>query len=551
MSSISPLSGVLGEKKAAHLLRRATFGPAVADIKIFAGYTASQAMDVLFQVQPIPNPPTDVKTGATWLSPRSVASTNSDQEKLVDYFSAWWVDRMITSGNNITERIVWFLHTHLPVNIDIVTSSESIYYQNKLFRYYAFGSYKTLFQKICNDSAMLTYIDGTLNESGSPNENFAREMFELYTIGKGPQIGDGNYTHFTEVDVKAAAKVLTGYKVDETYLNIDADTGIPAGKLVVQTNRATLHDATTKTFSTAFSGTTITPSALDGGYATEAAAKQELVELMNMIFARDETAKAICRKLYRFFVYYLITPEVETDIITPLANTFKQSDFNLKTTLIALLSSQHFYDVDTAPTSDDNIGALIKSPIEIVNGSLRFFGVKPPLESNLANFYEGFYGKGILPFIREQGLDFLKPFDVAGFDPFFQAPGFNRLWITPMNLALRYRFSEYLLSGKSQGTEDTMVKLDIVAFVKKPENVSAPSNAMVVVETFTKFLFAVEIDQNRFNYFLNSVFLDNLATSYWETEWNNYISSGNDSVVRTKLELLVNAIIQSPEFQLF
>lgn len=398
---------------------------------------------------------------------------------------------------------------------------------------------------------MLTYIDGTLNESGSPNENFAREMFELYTIGKGPQIGDGNYTHFTEVDVKAAAKVLTGYKVDETYLNIDADTGIPAGKLVVQTNRATLHDATAKTFSAAFSGTTITPSALDGGYATEAAAKQELVELMNMIFARDETAKAICRKLYRFFVYYLITPEVETDIITPLANTFKQSDFNLKTTLIALLSSQHFYDVDTAPTSDDNIGALIKSPIEIVNGSLRFFGVKPPLESNLANFYEGFYGKGILPFIREQGLDFLKPFDVAGFDPFFQAPGYNRLWITPMNLALRYRFSEYLLSGKSQGTEDTMVKLDIVAFVKKPENVSAPSNATVVVETFTKFLFAVEIDQNRFNYFLNNVFLDNLAASYWETEWNNYISSGSDTVVRTKLELLVNAIMQSPEFQLF
>lgn len=106
MSSISPLSGVLGEKKAAHLLRRATFGPTVTDIKLFAGYTASQAMDILFQIQPIPNPPTDVKTGATWLSPRSIASTNSEQEKLVDYFNAWWVDRMIASGNNITERIV-------------------------------------------------------------------------------------------------------------------------------------------------------------------------------------------------------------------------------------------------------------------------------------------------------------------------------------------------------------------------------------------------------------------------------------------------------------
>lgn len=551
MSSLSPLTGSLGEKRAAHLLKRATFGPTVNEIKKFASYTVSQAMDALFQVQAIPDAPVDVKTGTTWLTPRSVASTNSDQEKLIDYFSAWWVNLMVQSGSNITERIVWFLHTHLPVNSEIVPLSEAIYYQNKLFRHFAFGSYKKLFHKICNDTAMLKYIDGTLNEAGSPNENFAREMFELYTIGKGPQVAEGNYTHYTEADIKAAARVLTGYKIDETYTTVDQETGIPTGKLVLSVNRATLHDAKTKTFSAAFGGTTITPSELDGNYATEAAARKELSDMMDMIFTREETAKAICRKLYRFFVYHLITLDVETGIITPLANTFRQSDYNLKTAITALLSSQHFYDADTAPTSDDNIGALIKSPLEIVCGSLRFFKVSPPAGSDIANFYTNFYGNGVLPFIREQGLDFLKPYDVAGFDPYFQAPGFNRLWITPTNLALRYRFSEYLLTGKNQYSDNTIVKTDIVAFVKNAENVSNPASAQVVVETFTKYFFAIEINQERFNYFLNTVFLDTFPASYWETEWNKYINSGNDSVVRAKLEILVNAIMQSPEFQLF
>ncbi|NJK95549.1 MAG: DUF1800 domain-containing protein [Bacteroidales bacterium] len=493
MPSLNPLSGTLGDKKAAHLLRRATFGSSVSDIKQFAGYTAQQALDVLFEVKPIPNPPVDVKTGSTWLAPRSVANTNSEQEMLTDYFEAWWLHRMLTSGINISERIVWFLHSHLPVNRDIVTDSEAIYYQNKLFRHYVYGSYKELFLKICLDNAMLQYIDGTLNESGSPNENFVREMFELYTIGKGPQVGDGDYTFFKEQDVKAAAKVLTGYKVENTYAYNDPETGIPSGKLVLQTNRAIYHDISTKTFSASFGGKTITPSALDGGYATGEATIQELQELIDMIFDVDETARALCRKLYRFFVYHLITPAVETDIIIPLANAFKLSNYNLKTVITTLLTSQHFYDTDTAPTSDDNIGALIKSPLEIISQSLGFFKVALPSEPDVNAFYTEFYGKGISVFIRQQGLDFLRPFDVAGFDPYFQAPGYNRLWITPVHLAYRYRFSEYMLTGKGSGGEDTTVKLDIVNFVKDPTNVSDPANASNVVETFTKYLFAIEI----------------------------------------------------------
>jgi len=147
---------------------------------------------------------------------------------------------------------------------------------------------------------MLVYLDGKLNINQWPNENFAREMLELYSIGKGLQKGEGDYTNYTEQDIKEAAKVLTGYQNDITLTNLDTDTNIPIGKLVSSGTRATLHDATTKTFSAAFQNKTITPSATDGGYATPDAAKGELSDMIEMIFSQDETARFLCRKLYRW-----------------------------------------------------------------------------------------------------------------------------------------------------------------------------------------------------------------------------------------------------------
>ena len=112
----------------------------------------------------------------------------------------------------------------------------------------------------------------------------------------------------------------------------------------------------------------IAPVATDGGYATADAAKGELSAMIDMIFNQDETARFLCRKLYRFFVYYEITPDVETRIIVPLAQTFKNSGYNLKTVISELLSSRHFYDTDNAVTNDNNVAAIIKSPIELISG---------------------------------------------------------------------------------------------------------------------------------------------------------------------------------------
>ena len=559
MASLNPFTGPLGEKNAAHLLRRATWGPAPADIKSFAEKTATGALDVLFTIPPVPSPPVDLKTGATWVDPpahpAAIESVNSSQDVLFGYFKAWHIEQMRLSGNNLRERITYFYHTHLPAAWTKIASSEALYYQNMLYRHFAFGNFKDFFKKICLDNAMLRYIDGDSNDKDSPNENFAREMFELYSIGRGPQIAEGNYTNYTEDDIKAACRVLTGWRFDDTFSYADPDTGIPAGKPETElsqglpaTELAVRHDKDPKVFTAAFGNQTIAPAVIIEDLATRDAAIQEFDDLIEMIFARPETARFICRKLYRFLVYWDISAEVETDIIGPLATTFLNGQYEMEPVLRQLLASQHFFDTDTVPTADNSIGAIIKSPLELIVGSLRFFNVDMP--ASLTDLYNKAYGNGILPMLFDQGLDFYEPIDVAGYPPYSQQPSYNRDWITPNAIGNRYHFSNILMGRLNEGG-DHGFKLDIVDWVKNPENISNPSNAGELVQTLTKYLLAVEIDTDRYNYFLNDIFLDNLPDTTWISEWSLYGSSGDDTVVRERLETLVASIMQTPEYQLF
>lgn len=561
---INSLPGLLGVKNAAHLLRRATFCPTPQDITTFSSMDASTALNTLFQSVETPLPPIDPATpGLTWLNP-AAGSGNSDQEDLIDYFMAWHLEQMRKSGNSIKERIVWFLHTHLPVKRSVVTRSEHLYYQNALYRYYAFGSFRTLFKKVILDNAMMLFIDNATNDVSSPNENFAREMFELYSIGRGPLISNEDaeytsYTNYTERDVKAATRVLTGYEVDESFTNLDADTGLPTAKLKTElagaTEIANRHNAESKQFSAAFQNTVITPAEIVDGYATAAAADGELDAMLDMIFSQPETAKFLVRKIYRFFVYYNITPEVETNIITPLADTFRV-DYNLETVIRELLASQHFYDMDNAVLGDNNSGALIKSPLEVTLGTCRFFEIDFP--TNEATLYQDVYqdnemGEGVLGILEKQGLPFYEPYDVAGFEAYFQFPNFNRNWITPYSMAYRYSYSEQLLTGKS-GNKDLGFQLDFLDWFENSGNITSPADAVAMVTQLAGLLFPFPISDKRRDFFIEEVLLGGLYQApYWTTKWNAYTASpaANEAEIRAMLNKLFNGMIQTPEYQLF
>ena len=567
MASLNEYSGPLGRANAAHLLRRASFGPTAGEIEQYAGYMASGAVDLLLDdTAPDPAPPVDPITGQTWVDhtgtagPPRAGSGNSEQDVLFGYFCSWHMDVMRRAPLTIRERITWFLHTHLPARWTEINSSEAIYYQNCLYRQYAYGSFRELFIKVCVDNAMLVYLDGYTNKKNSPNENFAREMFELYSIGKGPQLEEGDYSNYTEEDIREATRVLTGWEYDETFTSLDPDTGLPAGRLRSHMagsparEVATEHDPGVKVFTSKFGERTISPAELESGFPTVEAASGELGEMIGMIFQQRETARFIARKLYRFFVYHFISVEVENDIIDPLAQVLIDNDYSIAEALRVLLKSQHFYDADDSDVGNDNRGALIKSPVDLFTGLFRLFGLSFP---DRVSDPEGFYGEMgyIVSKLLDQGLDFYEPFDVAGYDAYHQVPGYNRNWITTYALAHRYQVGDILMKRMQEG-EARNLYLDVVDWVENSGSIQDPSDAAMIMDVLTGLLLAVELDQERTDYFLYTVFLDfpedqAYALQNWSTTWNRYKSDGDDSAVRLQLETLLSSLIQTPEFQLY
>ena len=546
MSLSSTSSAKLGYRSAAHLLRRATFGPTKREIDQFSKKSLSEALEELFGEKPNPEPPRDKATQAAWLPARK--TKNSPEGSLRLSVRCWWLDHMSRSPLSLSERMVYFYHTHFTTDQTKANFGSALYYQNALFRYYSLGNFKKLATKICFDNAMLMFLDGRYNRVGAPNENFAREFFELYTIGKGPQIGSQDYTTYTEQDVKEAARIFSGFLTDDTFqTNIDQETGLPYGKIPVnKKGKPTLHDFGVKQFSERFGNKHIAPfeNSVEGMF-------QEIEELVDMIFSKKETALHLCRKLYRFFVYHQISEEVESTIIHPLSDLFIRNNYEIKPVLESLLSSAHFYDRNVSRENDKIEGALIKSPLELLAGMLRFYSIALPSEDgNLEEFY-GIYAD-MLDRISVQGMSLYEIESAAGYAAYYQEPDFNRIWISATTLAHRYQLPAELIAGiKRKKTFSHAMKLDVLEFVDNPQNFTNPARADLLLRELLAALFPREVGEDRFNYFLNEVFLEGLSLKAWEGEWLEFKSTGVDAGIRGQLENLFVRLMQAPEYQLF
>src|SRR5690606_23043759 len=171
------------------------------------------------------------------------------------------------------------------------------------------ANFKDLSVYISIDNAMLRLLDGSQNVKGSPNENYAREFHELYSIGRGLEgtlptpVTPGDYILFTEQDVQAAARVFSGWVVDEDVRSLDPDTGLPRGKVKGDPQHASAHDNDPKQFSVRFNGNIIRPdpALLNGTLATAESALDEIRQLVDQLYSKAETPRNICWKIYRFF----------------------------------------------------------------------------------------------------------------------------------------------------------------------------------------------------------------------------------------------------------
>lgn len=551
MPSLNELTTPLNFTEAKHLMERISVGVSKADIDFAVGKTAAEVIDSYLNATiTSPAPPVNVATGETFHM-REEFNLVNQTFLLRQQIKGWWIKQCIETENPLLEKMVFFLHTHFTNDDDKVGYAFPSYHQNELFRQYAFGNFKTLARKICYDTAMSIFLDGWTNTNQEPNENFAREFLELFTIGKGPQVGEGNYTNFTEDDIREAARVLTGFaplsmlpdaqiaQIQQFYpaaqIEIDSETGLYKSTIL-----PFRHDAGTKTFSAAFQNQTI-----QTGSNTPVNISNELQALVDMIFNQDATALFIAEKLYRFFVYYEVTPAIKNDIITPLAQTLKNNDYELAPALRQLFVSQHFFDKDDSVLENDIIGSTVKSPLELVVGAFRFLGVDIGSESDLENHYQTL---GILNYVIEQmDMILFHPPEVAGYPAYHQRPAYNRNWITSSTLLQRYSSFELLTLGIT--VAGVNFELDVVGLLENTDVFTNPSDANHVVDTLTNYLFPRGVNADK-KEGLKQILRDEFSDFYWSDEWNTYVNTGDDSVVKPRLKALFKSILQSPEFQL-
>ncbi len=588
---LAEYSGTLGIKRAAHLLRRATFGATKEQIDTFAGYTPQTAITALYGQSSLPAPPLpiDPKTGQEWVT-NGTTDANSGDDKLQGYFKRWFIAQMLSVDvapaqslpYAARERIVFFLHSHFTAIQEKIDDSRALYFQNQLFRFFALDrlnadvdvNFKTLTKKISVDNAMLILLDGILNVKGSPNENYGRELIELYSLGRGLEgylptsSGPGDYGLYTELDVQSAARVLSGWDFDDTFSNIDPDTNLPRGRVKGSATNASSHDNKEKGFSARFGEEKkIQPdlALLNGDNATEESAYDEIDQLVELIYAQPETKLNICRKIYRFFVFGAHKQDtlktLDDTIIAEMANTFVANGYKLQPVIENLLRSQHFYEAG-AGFGDDNFGAIIKSPLDLVVGTMRFFNLTvPSMSADPAAYYE--YLGNVIGQMDKQGMNFYKPFDVSGYDAYNQYPIYHRSWITVNYLTRRYDFIRKIMNPSDT---TLLVKVPVLSFITSTTFTNATiADARSLVIELAKYILPVtdsltfdpNADDNsgltaeRLNYFLKTF----LGTFYpagteeanWTSNWN---SQTNMDTVRGQLESLFNAMMQSPEYQL-
>ena len=589
--SLDPHSGPLGRRGAAHLLRRATFGPTIAQIKAFSGLTAAQAIQQLYH-QTIPDAPPPIAPGesGSWVI-TGITDSQKMEFEYQEYFKGWFVGQMMSSGvpagqslaYSAREKLVFFIHTVLTAITEKVGSSRALYFQNQLFRLYALDNvtspvvpadklnFRELVKKVCVDNAMLNLLDGTINIRGG-NENFGRELLELYTIGRGlendPEIvledlPEYDYYYYNEHDVRTAAKVFSGFEFDNSFgtddpvNTIDPDTLLPRGKVRGAVNNASAHDNSIKKFSEHFDEEEVTPDPLlmNGTQATQESALDEISQLIDLIYDQDETAMHICRKIYRFFMYHEITKPISEDIIKDMANTFRTNNFKIQPVIERLLGSVQFYHGNPDPTtfSDDAFGGIIKSPLDIILGTYRFFEVQiPSMTTDAENFY-GLTGN-IIGTMKTMGLDFYQPYDVAGYDAYHQFPIYHRSWITVNNLTNRYKFIYELLPGielfplvwdnidLAQASNARSLVIELASFV-------LPVTESLTFDTTQDEAQKATLRSERLLHFLDK-FMGRLTTDDEDVWATNYPTQTMTGTMEGQLRDLFNTMLQSPEYQL-
>ncbi|MEQ1676317.1 MAG: DUF1800 domain-containing protein [Chitinophagaceae bacterium] len=527
-SGINTYAGPWTEQEVIHLLKRTMFGAKKADVNYFKNLTVSQAVDELLTPTapppPVPvkeyvtspnatTPDTNIVQGTTWIN--DINSDGTVQSQRRASYKKWWTGVLINQDRSIREKLNMFWIDHFGNEASDLGNANWVYKQHSLIRQYGLGNFKNLVRDITKDVAMLRYLNGYLNNKNAPDENYARELMELFTLGKGPG------SQYTEADVREAAKVLTGWQIN--------------GTTYTSVFNPTRHSTENKTFSSFFNNTTIT------GRTGATAGDLELNDLLNMIFQQQEVAKFLVRKIYRWFVYYAIDASAETNVITPLADIFRTNNYEIKPLLTALFKSEHFFDML-------NRGCMIKPPADQVIGSLREMNVafRPDTDWDTNyGLWNTFY-----TWMVNMGQNLHDPPNVSGMPAYYQEPSFHEIWINSDSLPKRNQFTDTMINT-GYARNGFRVQFNCVAFAQTLNN---PGNPNDLIDEALQVLFRNELSVQSKGQIKTQILLTGQQWDYyWTNAWTAYMASptvANFNIVNTRLKSLFQYFFNLSEYQL-
>jgi uncharacterized protein (DUF1800 family) len=410
----------MGFDDARHLLSRTTFGGTPAEIAALEPLDFVTAVDrLLAKARPdiVTPAPAWVNEGPAVLrQARQITTTNAKgqviklAQKMVREHAQelrnWWVSQMLATDEPLVEKMTLFWHNHFTSSVQKVRFVPALYWQNVLFRQHALGNFATLLRAVAHDPAMLIYLDGRQNVARQPNENFARELLELFTLGEG---------HYSEADIKNAARAFTGW-------GIDPDTGHFV-------DRMQLHDNGSMTF-----------LGQSGHFTGD--------DIITIVLRQPRTAETIVEKLWREFVS--LKPDAAE--VGRLAAIFRNSGYEMKPVLRALFTSAAFRD--TA-----NRAALIKSPIELIVGTIHLLGLPVADKTHLVRMMMAL---GQSPF---------DPPNVKGW------PG-GESWITTNTLLLRQQFLRRIIEATTVSSLDGVMMPPANRRMDRRQQMPAPRQVM-------------------------------------------------------------------------
>ncbi len=314
---------------AKHLLARTLFGYSKEQLQQAMGYGSLEDLidKALLADIALPAPPN------TWVTtlPAQAQQDSGDAGRWYRELNYWWNNRMFAQGINLQEKMVLFWHNHFACERDKVNYPQYMYQQNQLFRKFAFGNFKQMVKEVSIDPTMLIYLDGNNSRGTGPNENYARELFELFALGIG---------NYTENDIKQAAKVLSGWQVKGLTSVFDPTRWHKEASVTVFGKKAQFNVNT----------------------------------LVDWVFEQKACAEFICRKIYKNFIYY----KADEAFVAQMAAVLRSNNYEMKPLLRFMLLSDHFYQANFQ-------GSRIKDPQELMIGSMKALQVKAP---DMVNVYE-------------------------------------------------------------------------------------------------------------------------------------------------------------------